>query len=63
MHSHSNGVAKNSLHMQGKAVDIRIEGVNTRDIRDAAISLQQGGVGYYPSSDFVHVDTGMVRYW
>lgn len=63
MHSHSNGVAKNSLHMLGKAVDIRIEGVNTRDIRDAAISLQQGGVGYYPSSDFVHVDTGMIRYW
>lgn len=63
MHSHRSGVAKNSLHMQGKAVDIRIEGVSTRYIRDAAMSLQQGGVGYYPSSDFVHIDTGMVRYW
>lgn len=63
MHNHSNGVAKNSLHMQGKAVDIRIEGVSTLDVRNAAISLQQGGVGYYPSSNFVHVDTGMVRYW
>jgi uncharacterized protein YcbK (DUF882 family) len=63
LHNHSNGVAKNSLHMQGKAVDISIEGVNTFDIRNAAISLQQGGVGYYPSSDFVHVDTGLVRYW
>lgn len=63
LHSHSSGVAKNSLHMQGKAVDIRIEGVDTRYIREAAMSLQQGGVGYYPSSDFVHVDTGMIRYW
>lgn len=63
LHSHSNGVAKNSLHMQGKAVDIRIEGVDTAEIRRAAISLQQGGVGYYPSSDFVHVDTGQIRYW
>jgi uncharacterized protein YcbK (DUF882 family) len=61
--NHSNGVAKNSLHMQGKAVDIRIAGVNTVDVRNAAISLQQGGVGYYASSDFVHVDTGLVRYW
>jgi uncharacterized protein YcbK (DUF882 family) len=63
MHSHRQGVAKNSLHMQGKAVDIRIEGVDTRIIRDVAVSLQQGGVGYYPSSNFVHVDTGLVRYW
>jgi uncharacterized protein YcbK (DUF882 family) len=63
LHEHSNGVAKHSLHMQGKAVDIRIEGVDTRYIRDAAMFLQQGGVGYYSSSDFVHVDTGPVRYW
>lgn len=63
LHSHSAGVARNSLHMQGKAVDIRIEGVTTRDIRNAAISLRQGGVGYYPGSDFVHLDTGSVRYW
>lgn len=63
MHNRSHGVAKNSLHMQGKAVDIQIEGVDTRIIRDAAVSLQQGGVGYYPSSGFVHIDTGLVRYW
>lgn len=63
LHSQSSGVARNSLHMQGKAVDIRIEGVDTRYIREAAMSLQQGGVGYYPSSDFVHVDTGSIRYW
>jgi uncharacterized protein YcbK (DUF882 family) len=63
LHEQSSGVAKNSFHMQGRAVDIRIEGVDTRDIRDAAMSLQQGGVGYYASSDFVHVDTGMIRYW
>jgi uncharacterized protein YcbK (DUF882 family) len=63
MRNHSSGVAKNSLHMQGKAVDIRIEGITTRTIRDAAIALQQGGVGYYSSSDFVHIDTGLARYW
>ena len=63
LHEHSNGVAKHSLHMQGKAVDIRVEGVYTRYIRDAAMFLQKGGVGYYSSSDFVHVDTGPVRYW
>lgn len=63
LHTHSNGVAKNSLHMQGKAVDIRIEGVDILDIRNTAIALQQGGVGYYPSSDFVHIDTGLARYW
>jgi uncharacterized protein YcbK (DUF882 family) len=60
---HSRGVARNSLHMQGKAVDIRIEGVSPRTIRDAALALQVGGVGYYPNSNFVHLDTGDIRTW
>lgn len=59
----SDGVAKGSLHMQGKAVDIHIEGVSLNDLRGAAIALQGGGVGYYPSSNFVHVDVGRVRNW
>jgi uncharacterized protein YcbK (DUF882 family) len=57
------GVAKNSQHMQAKAIDIRIPGVATRALRDAALSLHQGGVGYYPISQFVHVDVGPVRQW
>lgn len=60
---HSSGVARNSLHMQGKAVDIRIKGVSPRTIRDAALALQIGGVGYYPRSNFVHLDTGDIRTW
>lgn len=57
------GVARNSQHMQAKAIDIRIPGVSTRHLRDAALSLHGGGVGYYPSSEFVHVDVGPVRQW
>ncbi|NOQ63095.1 MAG: DUF882 domain-containing protein [Methyloprofundus sp.] len=63
LHKKSKGVATKSLHMQGKAIDIRIEGVSADDIRAAAISLERGGVGYYPSSNFVHIDTGNVRSW
>ncbi len=59
----SNGVAKRSLHMEGKAIDIRLTGLKTRKLRDIAHSLQQGGVGYYPESNFVHLDTGKVRCW
>lgn len=59
----SSGVAKNSLHMTGQAMDIRFPDFSTRRLRDAAISLGRGGVGYYPRSDFVHVDTGAVRRW
>lgn len=59
----SGGVASKSLHMAGKAIDIRIPGVSTRTLRDAAIKIEGGGVGYYPRSDFVHVDVGRVRYW
>ena len=56
-------VARNSLHMVGQAVDIRFPDCPTRMIRDAALSVGRGGVGYYRSSDFVHVDTGEVRRW
>ena len=59
----SNGVAKRSLHMQGKAVDIRLPGCKLKDLRNAALALKSGGVGYYPGSDFIHVDTGRVRRW
>ena len=60
---HGHGVALHSLHMQAKAIDIRIPGVETAQLRDAAISLHRGGVGYYAKSDFVHVDVGRVRRW
>ncbi|EXI76083.1 MAG TPA: YcbK family protein [Candidatus Accumulibacter phosphatis] len=59
----SSGVARQSLHMDGKAIDIRLAGVPLSDLRDAAISRNRGGVGYYAGSDFVHVDTGRVRSW
>lgn len=59
----SGGVAKRSLHMQGKAIDIRLPGTSLRNLRKAAIALKSGGVGYYPKSNFIHVDTGRVRYW
>ena len=57
------GVASQSLHMVGKAIDIRLPGVKLDHLRSAAASLKRGGVGFYPSSNFVHVDTGRVRYW
>ena len=57
------GVATKSLHLSGRAIDIRLPGVATADLRDAGRSLRAGGVGYYPDSDFIHVDTGRVRYW
>ena len=57
------GVATQSLHMVGKAIDIRVPGVKLDHLRGAARSLKLGGVGYYPSSNFVHVDTGRVRFW
>lgn len=57
------GVASKSLHMVGKAIDIRVPGVKLDHLRGAARSLKLGGVGYYPASNFVHVDTGRVRFW
>jgi uncharacterized protein YcbK (DUF882 family) len=57
------GAAENSLHIQSKAVDIRVAGVSTERLRNAAVSLHMGGVGYYPEARFVHVDVGPVRQW
>jgi len=59
----SNGVAKKSLHMQGKAIDIRLPDVKLEVLRDTAISLQAGGVGFYPKSNFIHLDVGKPRNW
>jgi len=59
----SSGVAKQSLHMTGKAIDVRLSEMPTKRIRDAALTLSRGGVGYYRRSDFVHLDTGRVRHW
>ena len=63
LRARSAGVAKNSQHMQAHAIDIRIPGVDTLTLRNAALALGRGGVGYYPRSGFVHVDTGRVRSW
>jgi uncharacterized protein YcbK (DUF882 family) len=63
LHSESAGVAAGSLHMQGEAIDVRLPGRSLAKVRDAALWLGQGGVGYYPRSDFVHVDVGRVRKW
>ncbi len=63
LRDNSSGVAKRSLHMQGKAVDIRLPGCELNNLRGAALSLKAGGVGYYARSDFIHVDTGRVRRW
>ena len=57
------GVAKNSLHLRAEAIDLRMPGVETSQLREAALSLHDGGVGYYPHSDFIHVDIGRVRQW
>ncbi len=57
------GVAKSSFHMQGKAIDIRMPGISTAQLRNAALSLKAGGVGYYSRSSFVHIDSGQVRTW
>ncbi len=60
---HGHGVAPHSLHLVGKAIDVRFPGVPLAAVRDAARALRLGGVGYYPTSDFVHVDSGPLRYW
>lgn len=59
----SGGVAKRSLHMDGKAIDVRIPGLPLTQLRDCALALRGGGVGYYAQSQFVHLDTGRVRSW
>lgn len=63
LRSRSRAVAKNSLHMQAMAIDIRVPGVNTTTLRDAALRLHRGGVGYYAREQFVHVDVGRIRRW
>jgi uncharacterized protein YcbK (DUF882 family) len=57
------GVAKNSFHIQARAIDLRMPGIDTLKLRMAALRLARGGVGYYPHSDFIHVDVGRVRQW
>jgi len=61
--SYSDGVAAGSLHMSGMAIDIRLPGRSLRQVHQVALSMGAGGVGYYPRSDFVHMDTGRVRRW
>lgn len=63
LHERSSGVATRSLHMAGQAIDIRLDDVPLAALRSASLSLRAGGVGYYPKSNFVHVDTGRVRAW
>ena len=63
LRSRSSGVAKNSQHLKGKAIDIRLDGVELPKLRDAALAQKRGGVGYYAKSNFVHIDTGRVRRW
>jgi uncharacterized protein YcbK (DUF882 family) len=63
LRTHGHGVAQHSLHMEAMAIDIRLPGVPTAELRDAALALHRGGVGYYRASDFVHVDVGRVRRW
>lgn len=59
----SDGVAKHSLHLEGKAIDIRVPGRDLATVRTAALRLRGGGVGFYPDSQFVHLDTGRIRSW
>ena len=63
LRSHSRGVAKHSYHTLGQAMDFHIDGIALSNVRKAALALRAGGVGYYPSSNFVHIDTGPVRHW
>ena len=63
LNKNTSGVAKRSYHMQGKAIDVRMSGFDTSQLHKAAKSLKAGGVGYYSSSNFLHLDVGRVRYW
>lgn len=63
LHANSEGVAAHSLHIDGKAIDIRVPGRDLSELHQVALSMRGGGVGYYPRSDFVHVDVGRVRFW
>jgi uncharacterized protein YcbK (DUF882 family) len=59
----TSGVSKQSLHVEGRAIDVRLPGVPTARLRDLALAMKRGGVGYYARSDFVHLDTGRIRTW
>jgi len=59
----SNGVAKNSLHMKGRAIDLRMTNHRAKTLRQVAINARRGGVGFYPEKDFIHIDTGPIRSW
>jgi uncharacterized protein YcbK (DUF882 family) len=63
LHRRSEGVAVHSMHLEGRAIDVRLGGCQTLELASHARALGRGGVGYYARSDFVHVDTGRVRYW
>lgn len=63
LHESTGGVAKHSMHTEGKAIDVRIPGRDLERLHQAALALKGGGVGYYPDSQFVHMDTGRVRHW
>jgi uncharacterized protein YcbK (DUF882 family) len=63
LRANGGGVARNSQHLLGNAIDVRLRGTKTKQLRDAALDMQRGGVGYYEKSDFVHLDTGRVRRW
>lgn len=63
LRTHTSGVSQHSLHMQGEAIDIRLPGMKTSAVRKSALALGRGGVGYYPNSNFIHVDVGRVRRW
>jgi len=63
LHSRSSGVAEHSLHLQGRAIDVRLSGFSTARLHQLALGMNRGGVGFYAASDFVHVDNGRVRHW
>ena len=63
LHAHSDGVANHSMHLEGRAIDIRLPGKDLGLLHKAALSMNAGGVGFYPGSDFIHLDTGRVRHW
>jgi uncharacterized protein YcbK (DUF882 family) len=63
LHERSSGVSSHSLHMEGRAIDVRLAGVGCAKLADQALSMKRGGVGYYNKSDFVHLDTGRFRSW
>ncbi len=63
LRSKSDGVAKRSFHMQGKAMDLRVPGIALKELKQTALKMKRGGVGFYPKSGFVHIDTGRVRSW